>query len=785
MKFDGATVYEVVLGGASEAMGVVAIAWSAAAVATPADLLPGTGAGYGLLAGAVGASGLCLLLAGGGVRRYRAVLELGLALLAPAALALIVLGSIEARVGAIASGAALLVLRIALARLEGLALRAGYRPRWFGTRSFRTMVATSETILEGGGREAISPARAAMNTDQLLASIDAPIRSEIRWLFWALEWLLPILILRPIPFSLLGERSRRKLVELLIRPPKGPLGLLRNPFRTVARTLKVLACAGYYGDRATMRAIGFEEFEETRGAHVDRTPFHYHDPNRPPSPGVPEHDPKVPRSANRGPVTVERYDAVIIGSGASGSVMAYQLARNGMSVALLERGRYEDPQTFDQNELSMFPRLYKDGGLQTAADRNTAIFQGSTVGGSTVINNAIWLRPDLDTVLPEWLQRGADVPRRPLEDAYAELEQALHVGLINRQVANPGTGVFLHGFRVSGIPGRLLDNNRAECLGCGWCNYGCRYNRKTSMLVTYVPWGQDRGVDVFDRVADARVLLDGGRAVGVEATREGRPTRWAGKVVVVCAGAIGSSAVLLGSGINPNGQVGRNLHVLGGVFVTGDMASTVNGFAGIGLTCMADPGAPYVLESYFAPPLAFSVRLGGWFESHFERAERYTEFIDGGVMVGTDPAHGKVQLDYKGLPRIELQPSGRDIETLRNGLVAMTDLYFKAGARRVYPSTFRYLDLMPETFERTIRENVTDINDILFGSAHPQGGNVMNANPSQGVVDERFRVHHQEGLFVADTSVWPSNIRANCQATAMAMSSYASTHVLEELGRAV
>jgi choline dehydrogenase-like flavoprotein len=64
--------------------------------------------------------------------------------------------------------------------------------------------------------------------------------------------------------------------------------------------------------------------------------------------------------------------------------------------------------------------------------------------------------------------------------------------------------------------------------------------------------------------------------------------------------------------------------------------------------------------------------------------------------------------------------------------------------------------------------------DLLLGSAHPQGGNRMSEDPGRGVVGNDFRVHGFDNLFVADASVFPSNIRANCQATVMAMSHYAA-----------
>src|SRR5262249_43906055 len=116
----------------------------------------------------------------------------------------------------------------------------------------------------------------------------------------------------------------------------------------------------------------------------------------------------LPRSVAEGgtEVSERKVDALVIGSGAGGSVMAYELARRGLKVVVLERGVRQDPQTFEHNEAAMVPRLYKDGGLQMTDDHNLVIAQGCSVGGSTVINNAIWLRPDLDRVLPTWEAAG-------------------------------------------------------------------------------------------------------------------------------------------------------------------------------------------------------------------------------------------------------------------------------------------------------------------------------------------------------------------------------------------
>ena len=79
--------------------------------------------------------------------------------------------------------------------------------------------------------------------------------------------------------------------------------------------------------------------------------------------------------------------------------------------------------------------------------------------------------------------------------------------------------------------------------------------------------------------------------------------------------------------------------------------------------------------------------------------------------------------------------------------------------------------------ENSLEGTISRSYDLLLGSAHPQGGNGMSENPQQGVVGNDFGVHGVENLYVADASVFPTNIWANCQATVMAMAHYAASEI--------
>jgi choline dehydrogenase-like flavoprotein len=152
---------------------------------------------------------------------------------------------------------------------------------------------------------------------------------------------------------------------------------------------------------------------------------------------------------------------------------------------------------------------------------------------------------------------------------------------------------------------------------------------------------------------------------------------------------------------------------------------------------------------------------------------RYRHFVDGGVMVGTDPT-GMVTLDRKKRVQIDIEFSQTDLDRLKAGIKTLARIYLGGGARRVFPSSYDLLEFASEDDLRLLDERIGRPDDLVLGSAHPQGGNPMSDDRKRGVVGPDFRVHGFENLFVADASVFPRNIWANCQATVMAMSHYAA-----------
>src|SRR5262245_45375237 len=99
------------------------------------------------------------------------------------------------------------------------------------------------------------------------------------------------------------------------------------------------------------------------------------------------------------------YDAVVIGSGYGGGVAAWRLSRMGLRVALLEQGRLWRPGDFPttararRKATSLTGRAPKLGdplGLYyLSVGKGVTVFGASGLGGCSLINAGIVLRPDL------------------------------------------------------------------------------------------------------------------------------------------------------------------------------------------------------------------------------------------------------------------------------------------------------------------------------------------------------------------------------------------------------
>jgi cholesterol oxidase len=282
------------------------------------------------------------------------------------------------------------------------------------------------------------------------------------------------------------------------------------------------------------------------------------------------------------------YDAVIVGSGYGGGVAAARLARTGLSVAVIERGREILPGEFPSDVLAA-QRETQLAGPRLRSGAPTALFDvrmgedvhvlvGCGLGGTSLINANVCLSPDQlvleDPVWPlqiradHYLNLGFSRARRmlapaPLPSRSTPLKlKALEAAArsMNRQVGR----VPLHvAFEDRVTPQGVVQR---ACTECGDCMGGCNVGAKTTVHSTYLTEAANYGAELFCE-AEARRIERGSdgfwRVVIRRHDGSDRlvPTRVVtAPVVILSAGTLGTTEILMRSsehGLRLSGQLGK------------------------------------------------------------------------------------------------------------------------------------------------------------------------------------------------------------------------------------
>ena len=237
----------------------------------------------------------------------------------------------------------------------------------------------------------------------------------------------------------------------------------------------------------------------------------------------------------------------------------------------------------------MIPMLYKSSGLQFTIPTGIAVAQGSCVGGSTVVNDAVCFRAP-DTVLGWWADQHKveDIGPDALKKYYEKVEKRISVSEVQPYELNKNNLVLKRGAEKLGWASAPNSRNCKSCRQCGLCQIGCSYGTKQSMLETYIPDAQAIDGDPVRLYADAEadsIVRSGSRVTGVKATITGKGGRTYGlsvnaKLVIVSAGTIASSALLLQSGLDVNGQVGKGVAIHPSPAMVGDFQRRSTGTRG-------------------------------------------------------------------------------------------------------------------------------------------------------------------------------------------------------------
>ncbi|MFQ5824863.1 MAG: GMC family oxidoreductase [bacterium] len=293
------------------------------------------------------------------------------------------------------------------------------------------------------------------------------------------------------------------------------------------------------------------------------------------------------------------YDAIIIGSGFGGSMVAHVLVNAGLKVLMLERGDWV-PRGLDNwapnGSVDLTPFFSKETPYQVLAGGNNKIMGTYTcVGGPSVFYGGVSMRlreADFESD-PEIVgDSGACWPFKytELEPYYTCAEKILNIAgeaggdptepyrsapypqalnelsHTSRMIQTASQELGLSPFRLPLAINYLSNNERTPCQACTTCDtFACAVQAKNDLATCVIPALMNKGLELKANTAAVKFVLNGHRITHVECfdKKASQKVNYSAKLFILSAGAMASPHLLLASKLqrqNPGGHtIGRYL----------------------------------------------------------------------------------------------------------------------------------------------------------------------------------------------------------------------------------
>ncbi|HVC88212.1 MAG TPA: GMC family oxidoreductase [Gaiellaceae bacterium] len=470
----------------------------------------------------------------------------------------------------------------------------------------------------------------------------------------------------------------------------------------------------------------------------------------------------------------ERYDFVVVGSGAGGGVVAGELAQRGRRVLLLETGPHLTAADFTRFEAKATHDLWWplrfaliDGGAGGAV----SLIAGRCVGGSTTINTKVALRAHANDYA-KWHDAsgivgagGAPFAASDLDPHYDRVERRL--GVRDRTDWRKSVRTVEPAFAALGSPLEPVQSyTDGNCMSCGSCLQGCPTNAGKSTLNTYIhdAWAAGQ-LELRAGVHVERVVISNGEASGVEYTDgDGALHRVDAGAVVVAAGTLNSPQLLMRSGLpdSPSSRlVGRNLgfhpsRLVFGLFDEPQDTHMVYPITAHAMGHQHDEDGGFIVEATtMMDPIGFATTVEDengplWGADLVDTLKGFRHWVGLLVMVN-DENNGSVHVDTNGVESFEAAFNEREQERIARAFAFSRDVLVEAGASKV-----RWTGLV---------------------TTHVQGTCRMGSDPERSVVDQDAQSWDVKRLYVGDGSVVPRTLSVNPSLTIMALASRLAEHL--------
>ncbi|MGZ3420086.1 MAG: GMC family oxidoreductase N-terminal domain-containing protein [Polyangiales bacterium] len=449
-------------------------------------------------------------------------------------------------------------------------------------------------------------------------------------------------------------------------------------------------------------------------------------------------------------------DYVIVGTGAGGATAARVLSAAGCSVIMLEEGPQLRSEERPRELIDSMAMAFRDFGTFTTRGTNPfPLLQGRCVGGSTAINSGIiWRLPD--DVRRDWIDNfglGDLVEEKAMDRIFGILEDELQVTENSEEILGENGRLMKLAAEKLGLPGRPIHRNAKTCKARGECLQGCPGEARQSMDVSYVPRAIKDGARLHAMCKATKIIIEGGRAVGVEGEVLERGTRRktgkfsvrAKRAVIVAASVVWTPVLLRRSGLG--GLVGDRLQLHPGSAVVArfdDPISMSFGATQAYEIPMRERG--YKIESLTLPPEMLAARLPGAGRDWQKMLSELDHYAQWAVQVRMK-AHGRIRPTWSGDADARFMPLDTDIKKIQDGLATICRLFFAAGAKEVYPGIGRLPSVLTDVSQvKLIEEAKVEMSDLHLMASHLFGTACAGRDAATSVVGPDLQCHDVRDL---------------------------------------
>ena len=499
----------------------------------------------------------------------------------------------------------------------------------------------------------------------------------------------------------------------------------------------------------------------------------------------------------------EKADVVIVGSGAGGGTFGAYLAERGWDVVMVEKGGFFRAEDFSQREQDGMAAFNGRRGLDATVDNALFLNYAEAVGGCTVHYWGDSFRTPHDR-LERWkTEHGIDwMTPAELDPHWDAIERELGIHIAGPELFNENNRLIQQGCEKLGFEGGAVPTARVGCIACGWTQFGCAYNKKTSQLITTIPRISKTGGRIYSDARVDRIVIEQGRATGVEGSFVDRSTKEPrGKFridadqVVLAGGSLGTSELLLRN--VEDATVGKRFYLNPHFFVWADFGREIDNQTGIPCAYAVHEfrnvrqdasghyqGGGYIMLANHQSPGIFSAMLADVAQGHTDRMKKYRQL--GSTMSVIDEAHpGRVFLDKNGIRRTEFRVRGIDQQKAVDYLKNASRIFLAAGAKEVW---------IPDVYGTVVKSEADIESKIGLGSVQPNvqfcaGSHLMGTAPIGTNAADSFagptgEAHRVKNLYVADGSALPGSVSVDPSLTIMGVARHIAAQLHQRAGKA-